>query len=306
MDLALQPGAPLADGLRRVALSELDRAIEHLSTQQPDPKTAVHEARKSGKRIRAVLRLVRDEIGETLYKQENARVRDAARVLAPVRDSIVMVEALDALLTPSETETAPSLDNGDYAALRQRLGTRHERLSRRIVHDPAVLTGVTAALQDVRAQTAVWPLQIYDFCHIQSGLRRVYRRGRRRMARAYANPHPERFHAWRKCVKYLWHQLEIFIPIQPALLIPMTEALHTLSSHLGDDHDLAELARLIVEESDLLPEPAQRQPLLDLIAERRRRLQAQAAPLGAQLFAARPDAFAQQIADLWHDWQQPA
>lgn len=306
MSLQLHAGESLPTGLRRIALDQIDTALEYLHTRAPDTETAVHEARKCGKRIRAVLRLVRDEIGYPLYKQENVRVRDAARLLAPVRDSTVMVETLDALLNhfaPVNDSTAPAVDPADFASLRRRLQDRHAQITRQLLQMEKAPAAAAAMLHESRTQVAHWPLHTAGFACIAGGLHRVYRRGRQRLARAYAQPSPEHFHDWRKRVKYLWHQIEVLTPIQPDTLTSLANDLHTLSDYLGDDHDLAELDRLVNAEPYLLPAPEKRKQLFALIARRRRRLQANARPVGGHLYAQKPDAFVQQLADAWHTWR---
>ncbi|HWF33514.1 MAG TPA: hypothetical protein VG188_13265, partial [Solirubrobacteraceae bacterium] len=62
---ALIDGDRLGAGLRRIALGQLDIAIEMLegSERGRSPEQRVHEARKALKRLRALLRLVQDELG---------------------------------------------------------------------------------------------------------------------------------------------------------------------------------------------------------------------------------------------------
>ena len=54
-------------------------------------------ARKRFKKVRAILRLVRDKIGEDVYKKKNICYRNAGRCLSDVRDSVVIIETLDEL-----------------------------------------------------------------------------------------------------------------------------------------------------------------------------------------------------------------
>ena len=61
----------------------------------------MHEARKDMKKLRALLRLARGELGEEIFGRENACFRDAARELAGTRDADVMLETLDALDLPA-------------------------------------------------------------------------------------------------------------------------------------------------------------------------------------------------------------
>ena len=54
----LKSGESVADDVRRVALHELDRALA-LLRRGSRASESVHEARKCGKRLRSLLRLVR-------------------------------------------------------------------------------------------------------------------------------------------------------------------------------------------------------------------------------------------------------
>src|SRR4051812_45150108 len=92
----LHTGEPTPEGLRRIARGQLDRAQSELKGA---PKrrlaAAVHDTRKSLKRLRAAVRLGRDALGEETYEQENRAFRDTGRRLAGVRDASVLVETLD-------------------------------------------------------------------------------------------------------------------------------------------------------------------------------------------------------------------
>src|SRR5919205_78895 len=85
----------LCDGIRRIARGRIDHAIDELRGRTDStPVQAVHEARKDMKKLRALLRLVRGELGGKTFARENACFRDATRELAGARDSDVMLETL--------------------------------------------------------------------------------------------------------------------------------------------------------------------------------------------------------------------
>src|SRR3954453_7178467 len=80
------------DGLRRIARERIENALAELRGEtDSSPEEAIHEARKDMKKLRAVLRLARDELGDDVYRRENACFRDAARKLSGVRDADVML-----------------------------------------------------------------------------------------------------------------------------------------------------------------------------------------------------------------------
>ena len=69
------------EGIRRVVREEIDAAIHELTDKEMDPHEGVHQARKRFKKIRAVLRLTRQELGE-VYSIEAPRFRDFGRKLS--------------------------------------------------------------------------------------------------------------------------------------------------------------------------------------------------------------------------------
>ena len=64
----------------------IDHAIDELGgAVESNPEEAVHSARKDMKKLRALLRLVRGELGASVYRRENACFREAAAALAGLR-----------------------------------------------------------------------------------------------------------------------------------------------------------------------------------------------------------------------------
>ena len=298
MAYRLEVGEPFPEGVKRIAREQLDEAVEQL-TEGEDRDEAVHEARKHFKKIRAVLRLVRDEIGEQVYKPENICYRDAGRRLAPVRDSFVQVETLDLLTGYFAEALAPDAFEG----LREALVRRHEATKCRILEEERAADQVVATLKEARGRITELPIDHDSALAFVDGLRRVYKRGRNRLADARDEPSVEVLHEWRKRVKYLWYHTRILQPIWSDPLGELADELHQLSSYLGDDHDLAVLRRSVVEEPDLCGDGHVAQHLMALIDRRRSELQAAALPLGERLYVEAPDAFVACLRAYWGIWR---
>jgi CHAD domain-containing protein len=68
---------------------------------------AVHEARKSLKRLRALVKISRPALGDARYRRENAEFRQTGRLLSAARDAKVLIETLDGLLERARDELSP-------------------------------------------------------------------------------------------------------------------------------------------------------------------------------------------------------
>lgn len=302
MGYRLEKGEPLPAGLKRIATEQVERALMQL-TEMPDGRDeAVHDARKCFKKVRAVLRLARNEIGPEHYKQENICYRDAGRQLSDVRDSFVIVETLDGLAQ----HFAGPLDSDAFAGVRQTLVERHESIKEQILDEEQAMANVTKTIRAARQRIANWPIENDDFSALRGGLKRVYKRGRNRMADAYANPQPEHFHEWRKRVKYLWYHVRIFKPLWPDLLKELAGQLHDLSDYLGDDHDLVQLRHAALEQPQMFNAQRDLKALVALIDRRRLELETLAQPLGERIYAETPGAFVDRIQSYWQASQAEA
>ncbi len=181
------------------------------------------------KKLRALLRLVRAEIGEKVYRREMAAFRDAARELSGVRDADVMLATLESLELPAS----------DGGPLRQALEAHKLQTSAGARGQAAA--AATELLTEARGRVADWPLEGEGFEVFEDGLRRMYRQGRNRFRAARKDPTAERLHEWRKRSKDLWYHCTILEESWQPVMKALGDEAHELSDRLGDDHDLAVL-----------------------------------------------------------------
>lgn len=299
MAFALQTEESLGNGLSRILLERIDESIHLLREPGEDFDKSVHEARKNCKRMRAVLRLLRYELGSKTYRRENVAARDVSRHLSPMRDSWVIVETVDEV----KAQFADQLPAEAFASIREKLVGRYETVRDRFVGDETILPEAIAALEAMRERVA--GLQLLDkFAAVADGWQRVYKRGRDGMDAAYGDAYdPHEFHDWRKRVKYLWHQFEIFDIIWPVYMSEAADELHQLSDYLGDAHDLFVLRETIEEHPELFADEPDRELLLKLIDQLQTRNEAAARPLGERLYAEKPAAFVARMGHYWEVWQ---
>lgn len=308
----LAPDEPLGSGLRRLGVEQAEHALRGLSGDVEDIDHAVHEARKAMKRLRAILRLVRAEIGERAYKFENRNLRDAARLVAGVRDAAVAVNTVTNLA--ARFEGALPIDVFDDLA--ERLDRRALRIRHRALFESDAVDRVVTSLERTRVRFAAWPVEqgergmygkpIRDrFDSIGPGLARTYGRGRQEMERAYTRPTATNFHLWRKRVKYLRHQMEVLRPLWPEVVGGTAVVLDQLGDLLGEEHDLVDLLRLLSVDEQLCPDPVERSLLAALAQHRRSELQAAARILGTRVYAEKTGRFVTRMGSYWDATRLP-
>jgi CHAD domain-containing protein len=317
MALELRRDEPIPDGVRRMAHELLQPAIADLDTipaerrsrirHRPRPlkasdrahfQQAVHQTRKRMKRMRALLRLFRDDLGEDAYRFENDSYRDTARILADVRDAQVMINTLDHVSELLGTEAPPALLADVRRSLVGNLGAASRTMTSRGAVDDAV-----ARLRRADARVDAWPLHTDSSKAFAGGLGRVYKRGRKDLEIALEERTVESFHEWRKRVKYLWHQLEVLAPAWPDMFEVMYEEAEEVADLLGDDHDLAVLADRVTGRPDRFGDGPDVQHLLAVLERRRLALEEEAVERGRRLFVESPADFTERIAAYWDTWR---
>lgn len=290
MAFRLKLDEPIEKGFRRIATEQVQRARTQISAGQ-NPTTEIHEARKCMKRIRALLRLVRDGMGEAIYRAENARFRAIARSLSPARDESVVRETLAKLVATASQETVSAFERFK-AALRQ--STASDPPS-----DTASRAQIPALLDRAVRQIRRLHIDPDSFETLERGLVRNYRRGIRCFESAYVEETDEAFHEWRKCVQTHGRHMQLLSRASPPLFEAHIATARELSQMLGDDHDIAMVRERLdeVDAEDLsCPD---RDLILRAIEAQQRTLRRGARLRGQVMFAERPKAHGRRISAIW-------
>lgn len=285
-------------GMRRIALERAERAAEWLREARTveDPADCIHAARKDLKKLRALVRLLRRELGDDLYRAENERYRDAGRLLSPSRDAEVKVEALEDLRERFPGRLAAADTSAWLDQLRQE---RKLAVAAAREGDTDSIGAALEAVEEGRTWIEAWPLESDSWKLVGPGIDRAYRRGRREMKRAAEDPSGANMHQWRKRAKDLWYHLRILRNARPKALRASLDLADELAAALGDHHDLTALRDdLLLRDLPL----AQRPALVAAIAERQQELGSAAFDLGKRLYARKPKAFRRKMRGGWKKW----
>src|SRR6184192_1418796 len=270
MGYCLKLREPLADGLKRIFCEEIDAAVGLCRHPAKQRGVTVHEVRKHLKKLRAALRLTKNEVGKNRSASEDRCLREIGRLVSDLRDDADQQFPRIEELLSMERESFSAAFAGWQKQAIPKLKSAGERLLK-------------------------WPLAGITWKQICGVVAKTYRRGQVRLAKALKKRDPESFHVWRMSVKELWYQLRILRPLNRLVLEEIASGAKTLGELLGRGHDFAFLlARLDKERGDqaLYDELVQ---LQKLIRKRGKRLRRDALELGRRFYAEPSKAFAKRI-----------
>lgn len=284
----------LEESLKGILMGQISH-MENQMKSHEDVHKAIHETRRTIKRIRALLRLIRDEIGYGNYYRENRFYRDISRIMSEVRDSYVLLQTLELI----QTEHPDALPADDFLNLKK-------LLSSRVDADLSVFMqsgGFEQVLEDLilaRERIAGVCQLRNGFVSIRKGIRRVYRRGLRKLIRVKDQYHLDEFHEYRKNTKYLQYHMELIQPVFPELLKAYAGTIDKLAEKLGDirDYDRFELYLQHTMPQEITVSGEKK--LIDLIGESRNQLMEKIFSRSDLIYAEKPAVFTRRIKTYWH------
>jgi len=268
--------------IRDIVRGRIGKAARALRGRSPPSDAAVHYARKQLKRARAGLRLLRDAVPRASYARENAELRDAARPLSLVRDARVMLDTLDRLRSSGAR-------HGAGLGLRRALRGERLCLRREILQRPENRKRIVRSLALAQHRVGRWRPGGDDRRIVRAGMKRIYRRGRKALARVEADPSVENLHEFRKQVKYLGLAMEALESIEFRHVKKLAKHAQSIADGLGDGHDLAVLREKIISVSPAVQDVPK--ALLSRIDQRLKKLGKKAVQRGERLYEARPREF---------------
>jgi CHAD domain-containing protein len=297
MEYTLHPDERVSDEIKRIVDGKIDRAIDHID-EGDDPHETVHEVRKRCKEIRAAVRLVRPVL--PTYKQENVHYRDAGRRISEIRDAHAAIETFDEHLRPA-VEDREAVADATLADVRATLVDRRDDLAAAQNLD-ARLDRVRGDLVEGRSRVPDLPIATEGYDAVAGGLRKSYKRARNRMAEAYDEPAFERFHEWRKRIKYHRYHTRLLRRVWVGPMKQRRAELKDLSDIIGYENDLAEFATTMHDEELFTSET--RAALDEVITAKRAEFHRRGRPLGERLFAEPPDRLVDRIGAYWEATQE--
>jgi CHAD domain-containing protein len=221
-----------SDGIKRI-LIHLHQDAARLIVSKSRIHLSVHEVRTHIKKIRGIIRLIRDEMGEEQYKALNSFYRELGFEVAPVRDDTSQIELLQKVSKKIKSEALKKSISKSVKKIRakrkEHFKTFYAEGRDQVIRNKFI--NQIAVIESLRIEGD--PKFI-----IKKSLKRIYLKARTSMNAALKSQTSEDYHNWRKQAKYLTYHMMLLRKAWPAYFNSYFSELGKLSILLGDIHDL--------------------------------------------------------------------
>ncbi len=213
---------------------QLDYILDQVRPVEEVDHEAVHEIRKSCKRVRAVLRLIRDEIGYSAYYRENRRFRDLSRLLSQTRDYEALSNSVNYLRGREMDDKISRV----YSELTTELDRSKDEALDRLKREKKVFLQIEKEIGEARNRIELFGFPSENFEVILPGLMRTHKKWKHLFAACLDKSDEDMIHNLRKKSKYLMYHMQILRPVFPEIIKGYAGTLDKVSGKLGDHRDL--------------------------------------------------------------------
>jgi CHAD domain-containing protein len=278
--------------LTKIARRLLRKTTGPLATDDDSKfRDAVHESRKSLKKVRAVVAVL-EGAGAEIPRTDRKRLKSASRALSRLRDSDAIVDTFDRL----RRRYPKQLPEHTYARLRRGLVRARDEQQIAARRD-GVVDAASRTLERTRSAVKDWTSPRIDLSDLTAIAARAYRRSRTSMRRARQTGRSAAIHQWRKDLKMLWYQLRLAKPLAIGVATTVAD-MRRLETALGDDHNLVVLGATLRACPELSSMRDEVRHIERLAAKMRSAVRRRAFALGTRLYRRQPKAFRRWLRGL--------
>lgn len=274
-------GVPLREAMLSAFTAIIATARGTVRHVALEPEEALHDFRKSVRRARALVSLLRPALGRTAATGLSGELRAAFQATGALRDADILIATLQSVAS----------DDPSRPIVERALAQEQSRDGARAGEALAAGSRLLRPLPDVLRVTLP---QAFSMDDLARGLARSSRRVRATLAQAVEAGTSAAFHEWRKRVKELRYQIELLASSGSGALKKREKALAALAEELGKVTDLIVLQTALVERqaSGAVPQaPALADAIRTTIDARARELTQR----GVAFFTEAPADFARQV-----------
>ncbi len=211
---------------------QTEKIIYFCSAENISPNLAVHEIRKSYKRLRAQLQFF-SECNETKTDEFRNEIKEAGKILAPIRESFVNIQYFEKITTGSNLIAERKIRQvKDLLSEKNKALIEKEFISKKIVSD------IIQFVKQFQIQLNEIKINCPSALQLKMQLSLTFTEGAEIFQNIEPGFSPVKMHELRKILKGLWYQLEFVKFLHPRYFRMKSDQLNKITEQLGIDHDL--------------------------------------------------------------------
>lgn len=277
-------------------LEQLNKDTARLMVARSRVHLSVHEARKNVKKIRAVLRLVRYEIGNDQYRELNTFYQGIGQQVAILRDETSLIELLENFRL---RVNSGAMEKVIRKSIKQTVKKRkkefddfYKKKNHQMIHDQ-----LSERFNGIRKLEITGDPNLF----IIKSIGKIYSDCLTAMNKTKKDTSDATYHNWRKQVKYLMYNMMILKNAWPSFFETYIAELDELQKALGNLHDLNLFNGLVVEADLFSLDKKQKDLMLRFIYPRRKALKLQIHQISDRLFSEDKTSFSKRIYGIWQN-----
>lgn len=285
--------------LRRVITEQLNSMLTEIDDTELEIEEKIHQVRKRCKKIRSILRLFREPLGN-IYKTENTFYRDAARWLSDIRDATAMKETYDDIAEHHKSR----IDLRKIVAIRRKLEKHEKEILADSHRIDMLLNKFAAAMISAKKRSENLELTSEAYTEIIPGFINIYQSAEKEMIKAKSSRNPGDFHNWRKRVKYHWYHSRLLQNVWPEMMKARAKELDSLGDKLGNHHNVYVLKNFINENHNFFGDIPAVKTFFQLSDQWMKELEKESLITGYLLFAERPKDLKKRFSKYLELWEK--
>lgn len=221
--------------VKKSALKIIRNGIKELNNREIRRDILIHNSRKRVKNLRAILKLIQDDLGEKTFKVFNTSLRNLNRKSANIRRSYVMLNIIDHETKTLSDAVSIQLFKNLKSFIEQKMIESQPKINvNRILNEYSdYFNSFEKNIESLKSNKK-------NFSLIKDGLSTIYDQGRGCYKMIITQDDAEIFHELRKNAKDLSNVLDIIQKAWPDVIKVYNNQLKVLTDHIGDIHDLYE------------------------------------------------------------------
>ncbi|NQW45703.1 MAG: CHAD domain-containing protein [Deltaproteobacteria bacterium] len=293
---------PIETSLKKILVLGIKDATSVLSLSRGLHREQFKQARKSLKKARAVLFLLRGAIPDEKFGEEEKTLRDLSRTFREVREAYVTEEVFQRFCNDNKNkvqdEDIKEITHFLVAKCAENVDKVFQK-EKKLKEAIGLLTAAMERIPEIKIKGDIWE-------SIEEAIRSIYSECAELGDFCQDSDDENTIIAWRKAVKFLHVELDFFEEGFSSEIKKWNRKLLELSDCLGEFQDLTMIQDQLDEGKKEIKNKKSLDEVVQLIKSRKKSLKKIAREIGREVFSQKPKAFMKQFSSATLQWFKAA